>query len=165
MLCSVCGTSRARLQLMPHQSHLAQANIAHMRMPLDHPTMEDFVARIDTLNALADAAPGFVWRLEAEEDEVSPVALFNGERVLFNLTVWESIESLESYVYKSQHVKAVQKRAEWFERPKKSPLVLWWVPAGHFPTEEEAAQRFELLWQNGPSEAAFTFRTRFEPDS
>ena len=150
---------------MPNLSHLAQANIAHMLAPLDDPAMAGFVERIDTLNALADAAPGFVWRLEEEEDEISTVALFAGERVLFNLTVWESIESLESYVYKSQHVKAVQKRAEWFERPKKSPLVLWWVPAGHLPTEEEAAERFELLWQNGPTADAFTFRTRFEPDS
>jgi len=136
-----------------------------MRMPLDDPSMGDFVARIDALNALADAAPGFVWRLEAEEDEISPVALFSGERVLFNLTVWESIESLESYVYKSDHVQAVQKRAEWFERPKKTPLVLWWVDAGHMPTEEEAAQRFELLWEKGPTADAFTFRTRFEPES
>jgi hypothetical protein len=150
---------------MPHKLHLAQANIAHMRMPLDDPSMGDFVARIDALNALADAAPGFVWRLEAEEDEISPVALFSGERVLFNLTVWESIESLESYVYKSDHVQAVQKRAEWFERPKKTPLVLWWVDAGHMPTEEEAAQRFELLWEKGPTADAFTFRTRFEPES
>lgn len=136
-----------------------------MRMPLDDPSMGDFVARIDALNALADAAPGFVWRLEAEEDQISPVALFSGERVLFNLTVWESIESLESYVYKSDHVQAVQKRAEWFERPKKTPLVLWWVDAGHMPTEEEAAQRFELLWEKGPTADAFTFRTRFEPES
>lgn len=127
--------------------------------------MGDFVARIDSLNALAERAPGFVWRLESEEDEISPVALFTGERVLFNLTVWESIESLESYVYKSSHVQAVQKRAEWFERPKKSPLVLWWVDTGHIPTEEEAALRFELLWENGPTADAFTFRTRFEAES
>lgn len=127
--------------------------------------MGDFVARIDSLNALAERAPGFVWRLESEEDEISPVALFTGERVLFNLTVWESIESLESYVYKSSHVQAVQKRAEWFERPKKSPLVLWWVDTGHIPTEEEAARRFEILWANGPTADAFTFRTRFEAES
>lgn len=127
--------------------------------------MADFVARIDALNALAEAAPGFVWRLESEEDEISPVAIFSGERVLFNLTVWDSIESLESYVYKSSHVEAVQKRAEWFERPRKSPLVLWWVEAGHIPSEEEAARRFELLWQKGPTADAFTFRKRFEPES
>ncbi len=136
-----------------------------MRVPLDDPAMADFVARIEALNTLAEAAPGFVWRLQTEEGEISPVATFSGERVLFNLTVWESTESLESYVYKSHHVQAVQKRAEWFERPRKSPLVLWWVDAGHIPTEDEAEQRFELLWQNGPIADAFSFRTRFEPAS
>lgn len=146
---------------MAEKRHLAQANIAHMRAPMDDPLMADFVARIDALNALADEAPGFVWRLESEEGEVSPVAIFSGERVLFNLSVWESIEALEGYVYKSNHVRAVQKRAEWFERPDKSPLVLWWIDAGHIPTEREAEQRFELLWKHGPTAEAFTFRERF----
>jgi len=127
--------------------------------------MTGFVARIDALNALADEAPGFVWRLESEEGEISTVATFSGDRVLFNLSVWESIEALEAYVYKTSHVKAVQKRAEWFERPTKSPLVLWWIDAGHIPSEKEAEQRFEMLWQNGPTADAFTFRTRFEKEA
>lgn len=136
-----------------------------MRAPLDDPAMAGFVERIEGLNALAEVAPGFIWRLQTEEGEISRVATFSGERVLFNLTVWESIESLESYVYKSNHVQAVQKRAEWFKRSTKPPLVLWWVDAGHMPTEGEAERRFELLWQNGPTADAFTFRTRFEPES
>ena len=147
---------------MTGRFHLAQANIAHMRAPLDHPLMKDFVARLEPLNALADRSPGFVWRLESEEGEVSTVARFSGEKVLFNLSVWESIEALEAYVYETNHVAAVRKRAEWFERPSKSPLVLWWIDAGHIPTEREAEQRFEMLWQNGPSEDAFTFSSRFE---
>ncbi|MGI9235686.1 MAG: DUF3291 domain-containing protein [Woeseiaceae bacterium] len=145
--------------------HIAQSNIAHMRAPMDDPMMEGFVARLDPLNALADQSPGFVWRLESAEGEVSPVATFSGQRVLFNMSVWDSFEALEAYVYKSNHVKAVQKRAEWFERSAKSPLVLWWIAAGHIPTEQEAEQRFELLWQNGPTPDAFTFRTRFEPEA
>ncbi len=132
-----------------------------MRAPLDDPLMQGFVARIDALNALADKTPGFVWRLQTDEGEVSPVATFSGERVLFNLSVWESIEALEDYVYKSNHVTAVQKRAEWFERPTRSTLVLWWIDAGHIPTEQEAEQRFEMLWKNGATPEAFTFRTRF----
>lgn len=136
-----------------------------MRAPMDDPLMEGFVARIEALNALADSAPGFIWRLETEEGEVSAVATFSDERVLFNLSVWESIEALEAYVYKSNHVIAVQQRAEWFARSKKSALVLWWVEAGHIPTEQEAEQRFETLWKNGPSPEAFTFRCRFEKES
>ena len=147
---------------MTQQYHLAQANIAYMRAPMDDPLMADFVARIDALNKLAEEAPGFVWRLDAEEGDDACVALFDGEDVLFNLTVWKSVEALEAYVYQSNHIQAVQKRAEWFKRPTRSPLVLWWIKAGHIPTQREAEQRFELLWESGPTEDAFTFRKRFE---
>ncbi|MDH3304786.1 MAG: DUF3291 domain-containing protein [Gammaproteobacteria bacterium] len=145
--------------------HLAQANIARMRAPLEDPLMEGFAARLEPLNALADSSPGFVWRLQTEEGDATSVRAFEDELILFNLSVWESIEALEAYVYRSNHVAAVQQRAEWFERPTKSPLVLWWIDAGHIPTETEAQKRFELLWQNGPTPAAFTFRTRFDADT
>lgn len=129
---------------------------------MDDPVMADFVARIEALNKLADEAAGFVWRLDADEGDDACVALFSGDHVLFNLSVWESVEALEAYVYQSQHIQAVRKRAEWFERPARLPLVLWWIDAGHIPTQQEAEQRFELLWKNGPTEDAFTFRKRFE---
>lgn len=147
---------------MTRRLHLAQANIARMRAPIDEPLMEGFVARLEPLNALADSAPGFVWRLQTEEGDATSVRAFDDELVLFNLSVWESIEALEAYVYRSDHVVALRKRAEWFERPRKSPLVLWWIDAGHIPSEEEARQRFELLWDNGPTPEAFTFRNRFD---
>lgn len=143
--------------------HLAQANIARMRAPLDDPIMEGFTSRLEPLNALADSSPGFVWRLQTDEGDATSLRVFDDELTLFNLTVWESIEALESYVYKTSHVGAVQKRAEWFERPSKSPLVLWWIQAGHIPTEAEAKDRLEMLWENGPTAAAFTFRSRFDP--
>lgn len=150
---------------MNSKFQLAQANIARMRAPLDDPLMQGFVARLEPLNALADSSPGFVWRLQTEEGNATEVQVFDDELVLFNLSVWESIEALQSYVYKSNHVGAVQKRAEWFERPTKPPLVLWWIEAGHVPTDAEAKARFELLWENGPSPEAFTFRKRFDPSS
>ena len=142
--------------------HLAQANIARMRAPQDDPLMEGFVSRLEPLNALADSSPGFVWRLQTDEGDATSLRVFDDELILFNLTVWESIEALESYVYRTQHVGAVQKRAEWFERPTKSPFVLWWIKAGHIPTEQEGKKRLEMLWENGPTASAFTFRTRFE---
>jgi len=129
---------------------------------MEDPLMEGFVNRLDSLNALADSSPGFVWRLQTEEGDATSLRVFDDELILFNLSVWESIEALEAYVYRSNHVSAVQKRAEWFERSSKSPLVLWWVESGHIPTEAEAEQRLEMLWQNGPSPEAFTFRARFE---
>lgn len=133
-----------------------------MRAPQGDPIMDGFFDRLESLNALADATPGFVWRLQTEDGDATAIRLFDDELILFNLTVWKSIEALEGYVYRSNHLEAVQKRAEWFEPPKKSPLVLWWIDAGHIPDEEEALGRFEKLWENGPSAGAFTFRVRYD---
>ncbi len=143
--------------------HIVQANIAQMRAPLDDPMMAGFNERLEPLNALADESPGFVWRLQTEEGDATEIDVFGDELVLFNMSVWESIDALESYVYNSNHVNAVQKRAEWFERPTKSPFVLWWIKAGEIPTIEEGKARLEKLWSDGPTADAFTFRHRFDP--
>ena len=133
-----------------------------MRAPLDDRLMAGFVSRLEPLNALADESPGFVWRLQTDDGDATAIRVFGDELILFNMSVWESIGALESYVYRTNHVGAVQKRAEWFERPTKSPFVLWWIVAGHIPTQAEAKQRLEMLWENGPTPEAFTFRTRFD---
>lgn len=134
-----------------------------MRAPLDDPAMAGFAERLEPLNALADSSPGFVWRLQTEEGDATEIDVFGNELVLFNMSVWESIEALETYVYRSDHVNAVQKRSDWFERPTKPPLVLWWIAAGEIPTIEEGKARLERLWADGPGVDAFTFRHRFEP--
>jgi hypothetical protein len=140
---------------------LAQANVARMRGALEDPVMAGFVARLESLNALADASPGFVWRYQTDAGDATEVRVFDDELILFNLTVWESVERLEDYVYRSNHVEALQKRAEWFERPSRAPFVLWWIEAGHVPSVEEAKARFDVLWRDGPGAFAFTFRERF----
>lgn len=134
-----------------------------MRGNIDDPVMAGFVARLESLNALADGSAGFVWRYQTDAGDATEVRVFNDELILFNLSVWQSVEALESYVYKSEHVTALRKRAEWFERPSRSPLVLWWIPAGHTPSVEEAKERFETLWRDGTSPSAFTFSERFPP--
>lgn len=136
-----------------------------MRAPIDDPVMAGFVARLQPLNALADGTPGFVWRLQTDDGDATAKRVFEDERILFNLSVWESIDALEAYVYASSHRKAVQRRAEWFERPQKPPLVLWWIEAGQIPNEQEAKDRFQRLWNNGPGPEAFTFRKRFEREA
>ncbi|MDJ0904538.1 MAG: DUF3291 domain-containing protein [Woeseiaceae bacterium] len=143
--------------------HLAQANVARMRAPYDDPLMADFKAQLDIVNATADAAPGFVWRfVEDDEDGPEIARVFGADNVLFNLSVWESIGALETWVYSGKHLDVVRKRTKWFEKSARSPMVLWWVDDGHIPTIEEAGSRFEVLWRNGPSPGAFTFATRFE---
>ena len=145
---------------------LAHSNIARMRAVLEDPSMYGFVARLNPLNALADQSPGFVWRYETPEGDTTEADVFGDELILFNMSVWESVEALERYAYRSDHLEAVRRRAEWFERPHKSPLVLWWIPIGYQPTVQEARDRFELLWNNGPTADAFTFRNRYpSPDS
>ncbi len=142
-------------------THLAQANVARMRGPLEDDVMAGFAARLEPLNALADESPGFVWRYQTDEGDATEVRVFNDELILFNMSVWESIEALENFVYRSNHIEALQKKAEWFERANRASLALWWIEAGHLPSVEEAKERFDILWSDGPSADVFTFKDRF----
>jgi Domain of unknown function (DUF3291) len=139
---------------------LAQLNIAHMRVPMDSPEMADFVANLERINALADAAPGFVWRLQSEEGNATALRPF-GDDTLVNLSVWRSVEVLSDYVYKSAHVDIMKRRREWFERTPEATTVLWWVPVGHRPDENEALQKLQTLRAMGPSDKAFGFKQVF----
>ena len=141
--------------------HLAQSNIARMRAPLDDPLMAGFVERLEPLNALADQSPGFVWRMQDEEGDATAIRVFEDEMILFNMSVWESIEALEAYAYQTNHVEAVRARGDWFEPMSRPSFVLWWVPVGHIPSVEEARERFSILWENGPTSEAFTFSSRY----
>ncbi|WP_084000463.1 DUF3291 domain-containing protein [Actinomadura kijaniata] len=148
---------------MPDNSrfHLAQLNIAALRFPLDDPRVADFVAALEPINALADAAPGFVWRLVGEgSDDATGLRPF-GPDVIVNLTVWEGAEALWDYVYRSGHLEVMRRRREWFQRHAEAHLAMWWVPAGHVPSLAEAAERLELLCAEGPSPRAFTFTSSY----
>lgn len=136
---------------------LAQLNIAQMRTPMDAPEMADFVANLDRINALADNAPGFVWRLQGSDGNATALRPF-GDNTLVNLSVWQSVEALGDYVYKSAHVDIMKRRKEWFDRMQAAYTVLWWVPAGHRPDEAEAMQRLQTLRALGPTDQAFTFK-------
>jgi hypothetical protein len=139
---------------------LAQLNIAQMKAPLEAPEMADFVANLDRINALAEAAPGFVWRLKSEDGNATSLRPF-GENTLVNMSVWSSVESLSDYVYKSLHVEIMKRRKEWFERMAEVYTVLWWVPQGHRPHEYEAMQRLQTLRAMGPTDRAFNFKQTF----
>lgn len=141
--------------------HLAQINIAIMKAPLSDPVMAGFAEQIDAINALAEASPGFVWRLMTEEGDATALRVFEDERILLNMSVWESVEALKSYTYQSRHVLVVRRRKEWFERIETPHLALWWIPVGHIPTPEEGKARLHLLATAGPTAEAFTFQTVF----
>lgn len=135
---------------------LAQLNIAYLKAPLDSPLLADFVAHLDRINRLADAADGFQWRLQSDEGDATSFRPF-GEDVIVNMSVWRDLESLRKFAYESAHVEILKRRREWFAHAPRAYAVLWWVPAGHRPSLAEAAERLEQLRQHGPSSTAFTF--------
>ncbi len=141
--------------------HLAQVNIAHMLAPLDDPLMAGFVAQLDTINALADASPGFVWRFQSAEGNATSVRAYDDPRILFNMSVWESLEALTAYVYASAHRPVMQRRRQWFARSDGPYMALWWTPREHRPGVEEAKERLDHLRAHGPTPVAFAFKTPF----
>ena len=142
---------------------LAQLNIGVIRAPMDSPVMDGFASNLDRINTLAEATPGFVWRLQTEEGDATAIRPFNDPNMLVNMSVWRDVESLNAYVYSSAHVELMRRRREWFERMTEAYLVLWWVPEGHRPSINEAVERLRLLRAQGPTEHAFTFRQPFPP--
>ena len=144
--------------------HIAQVNIARMRAPLEDPVMAGFVARLNEINALADRSEGFVWRLQNAAGNATYLRPYDDDRILFNLSVWQTVEHLKSYVYRSAHAELIRDRREWFEQFDAPQVALWWVPAGHLPSVDEAKKRLAHLEANGTSQFAFTFRTVHAPD-
>jgi hypothetical protein len=143
--------------------HLAQVNIGRFRAPIEDPSMEGFRTQLDPINALADRSSGFVWRLQTEEGNATAIRPYDDERMAINLSVWESLDALQQFVYRSAHVAPLRDRQQWFEPIEGPILALWWIPVGHVPTVDEAKARLEHLRVRGPSAEAFTFRAPFPP--
>lgn len=144
-------------------AHLAQLNLATLRHPLDDPRTAPFVELLGPVNAAAETAPGFVWRLVDEEGDDATGLRPAGEDVVVNMSVWETLEALWDFTYRSGHLEAMRRRREWFQRHVEAHLVLWWVPAGHRPDVSEALARLADLRADGPSPRAFTFASSFTP--
>ena len=145
--------------------HIAQVNIGRVRAPVDDPLMAGFMNRLDEINALADQSPGFVWRLQTSEGNATYFRPYpEDHRILLNMSVWESVEALKDYVYRTVHAELLRQRHEWFEKFAGVYAALWWVPAGHIPGIDEARKRLAHLEAHGASEFAFTFKQVFPPD-
>jgi Domain of unknown function (DUF3291) len=143
----------------PTEWHFAQFNIARLHEPLDHPDTADFVANLDRVNAVAEGAPGFVWRLTDDSGQSSSyVRAYDDPLMIINLSVWESPDQLQDFVYRGAHSPILRRRREWFEKMAEAYLVCWWVPAGTVPTVADAVARLERLRTEGVSDDAFTLR-------
>jgi Domain of unknown function (DUF3291) len=145
--------------------HLAQLNVGRLLAPLESNTLAGFVSALEPINALADGHPGFVWRLQTDAGDATSIRPTEDDLFLINMSVWSSLETLRAFVYTTAHVQVLRQRRAWFEQLATSHMVLWWVPAGHIPTIDEALRRLDRLRQDGPTPAAFTFRTPFEPQA
>jgi hypothetical protein len=142
---------------------LAQVNVALPREPLDSALLADFVAALEPINALADEAPGFVWRLQGDGGDATAVRGFGDERIIVNMSTWESLDALAAFVFHSPHAAVMRERRRWFVAMKEAYAALWWVPARHRPTVREAEERVAHLRAHGPSAHAFTFKQPFPP--
>ncbi len=141
--------------------HLAQVNIGRTRAPLTDPQMAGFVAQLDPINALADASPGFVWRLQTEDGDATALRPYEDNSILLNLSVWISLDHLYAFIYNSQHRQIMKQRRQWFEKFESVYVALWWVPAGHIPGTEEAKERLEYLRIHGETPYAFSYKKAF----
>jgi hypothetical protein len=143
--------------------HLAQCNIVKLRAPLDSPVVADFVAALDPINALADAAPGFVWRLQTDDGDATSIRVFADDQILLNMSVWESLEALREYVYRSGHREVLHQRRRWAEPFESAQSTMWWVRAGDLPVPSDAVDRLARLERDGPTPDAFTIQRPFDP--
>jgi hypothetical protein len=142
--------------------HLAQINIGRLVAPLDDPRIASFLAQLDPVNALADSSPGFVWRLQSDAGNATEFTYNDDPLVIVNMSVWESLEALQSFVYGAQqHVAVFRERRKWFEKMTLPHYCLWWVPAGHIPSIAEARERLEHYQKHGPTPHAFWFQQWF----
>jgi len=141
--------------------HLAQINIGRLVAPIDDPQIAEFVAQLDTINSLAEASPGFVWRLKSDSGNATDIAYNDDPFVIVNMSVWESLEALRDYVYRSQHTHVLIDRAKWFEKMEKPHYCLWWIPADHVPTVAEGRERLEHYQLHGPTSHSFWFSKFF----
>lgn len=144
------------------QWHIAQLNVGTASHDLDDPAMAGFMERLDEINALADASAGFVWRLQTEAGNATEIKVTDNPRFILNLSVWQSLEQLSAFVYRSAHQPIMVQRRQWFEAPGDAYQVLWKIAAGTQPSVEDALARLELLRAQGASTEAFTFQSPFD---
>jgi hypothetical protein len=143
--------------------HLAQLNIGRVRASMTDPLMAGFVAELEPVNGLADSSPGFVWRLQTEAGDATAIRPYGDDMILINMSVWETVDALKAFVYRTHHADVMRQREKWFERLDTYFIALWWIPAGTIPSVLEAKLRLDHLRQHGESHYAFSFKKVFPP--
>ncbi|WP_264404649.1 DUF3291 domain-containing protein [Vibrio owensii] len=140
---------------------LAQLNIAFSKYPLNAPEIRDFVDNLDLVNGIAEQSEGFVWRLKDESGDATSIKLFDDPNIIVNMSVWDNVDALKNFMFRTHHRDFMRRKGEWFHRLAEDTYVLWWVEDNHQPTPEEALERLKYLRENGDTPYAFTFKTNF----
>ena len=143
--------------------HLAQINIAKMKAPLDDPIMAEFANALEEVNTVAEQSPGFVWRLQTASGNATDLRAYTDPKILVNISVWQNVELLKTYVYESLHRDFFVRRRKWFEKYQGEHFAMWWIRAGHFPTIEEGKTKLEYLELHGDTVECFTFAEPYAP--
>jgi hypothetical protein len=141
---------------------LAQLNVARMRAGTGAPEMRAFLAALDPVYRLAEASPGFVWRLGSGHAH-RPVTREDGAGgvLVVNLSLWRSYEALHAFTYRGTHGAMVRRSREWFLPAPRPAAVLWWVPDDARPAADDGLRRLAHLRAHGPGPQAFTTRRRY----
>lgn len=141
---------------------IAEINVARMKgVDINDPIMKEFVDNLDKVNGEAENSEGFVWRLKGDSNNATSLNPYNDEQILINVSVWESIEALEYFMYKTFHADFLKRRKEWFQAHGKAYTAMWWIPKGHLPSLQEAIDNLAYLQENGATEKVFDFRKKF----
>jgi hypothetical protein len=141
---------------------LAQVNIARLLAPLDSDQLAGFVAALEPINAVADTAPGFIWRMTgADGGDATSERFFNETDLLVNMSVWRDLAALNDFVFRGPHVEVMRQRRSWFAPMAEFYTALWWLPIDVRPTIADAEDRLLHLREHGPTEVAFNFRLPF----
>ncbi|TRX34043.1 DUF3291 domain-containing protein [Flavobacterium sp. ZT3R18] len=141
---------------------LAEINIARMKgVAINDPIMKEFVDNLDKVNEIAEQSEGFVWRLKDEDNNATNLNPYNDEQIIVNISVWDSIESLEHYMYKTFHSEFLKRRKEWFQSFGQVSTAMWWVKKGEIPDINQAMEKLDYLQKNGVSEIVFNFKQKY----
>ena len=148
---------------MTHQ--LAQINVGRLKYAAEDARLADFMNNLDYINGIAEASSGFIWRLKDETGNATNIRTYEDPRIIVNLSVWESIEALQAFAYRTEHVQFFRRREEWFEDFGGPSMALWWITAGEYPSADQGRTRLEHLAKHGSTQHVFTFREKFSaPD-
>ncbi len=147
--------------MQPVGHHLAELNVGRLLAPTADPRVAEFMDNLDRINGMGKRMPGFVWMMEGsgEPGTGNTDAKIDGDpQYVSNLTVWEDAPSLQNFVFNTVHKQFYDRREEWFEILGKMNFVMWWVPAGHQPTLDEALAKLDALEKHGDTDDAFGWK-------